>query len=145
MTEDGKKRVLVICVHNSARSQMAEAFLNDLGGDKFTAESAGLEPGRLNPFVVEAMQEAGYDISGNSTNSVFDFWKEGRIYDYVIAVCSREAEEKCPIFPGVTHRLHWPFGDPSSFQGSDKEKAEFTRKIRDEIREKVKEFIASEG
>lgn len=145
MTKDGKKRVLVICVHNSARSQMAEAFINDLGGGSFFAESAGLEPGSLNPFVVEAMKEAGYDISGNSTDSVYDFWKEGRLYDYVIAVCSREAEEKCPIFPGVRHRLHWPFGDPSSSQGSDEEKMAFTRKIRDEIREKVKEFIASEG
>ena len=141
MTKDGKKRVLFICVHNSARSQMAEAFLNDLGGDRFAVMSAGLEPGTLNPYVVRAMEEIGYDISGNSTDSVFEIWKSGQIFDFVIAVCSKEAEEKCPIFPGVSHRLHWPFGDPSSQKGSDEEIMAFTRNVRDQIKEAIETFI----
>jgi arsenate reductase (thioredoxin) len=139
-----EKRVLFICIHNSARSQMAETFLNDLGKGKFFAESAGLEPGTLNPMVVKVMAEAGYDISGNSTKSVFDFRTEGRSYDYVVAVCSKEAEERCPVFPGAGVRLHWPFGDPSSFQGSDEEKLAFTRSIRDEIKSAVEAFIDQE-
>ena len=139
-----KKKVLFICIHNSARSQMAETFLNDLGGDKFEAESAGLEPGTLNPVVVQVMSEAGYDISGNSTNSVFDFHKEKRSYDIVVAVCSKEAEERCPIFPGTGARLHWPFDDPSAAQGSDEDKLEVFRRVRDEIREKIEHWLAEQ-
>jgi len=135
-------RVLVVCIHNSARSQMAETYLNAMGHGKVEAESAGLEPGKLNPIVVRAMQEDGYDISGNTTKSVFDFRKEGRRYDYVIAVCDKEAEERCPIFPGAGKRLHWPFGDPSSFQGTEEEKLAYTRKIRDEIKEGVQLFLS---
>lgn len=137
-----KKKVLFICIHNSARSQMAETFLNDLGGEKFEAESAGLEPGTLNPLVVQVMAEEGYDISGNSTNSVFDFHREKRTYDIVVAVCSKEAEERCPIFPGTGERLHWPFDDPSSMDGSQEERLEATRRIRDQIKAKIEEFIA---
>jgi len=139
-----KKKVLFICIHNSARSQMAETFLNDLGGEKFAAESAGLEPGTLNPLVVQVMAEEGYDISGNSTNSVFDFHKEKRSYDIVVAVCSKEAEERCPIFPGTGERLHWPFDDPSSTQGSQEERLQTTRRIRDQIRAKIEAFISEE-
>ena len=137
-----KKKVLFICIHNSARSQMAETFLNDLGGEKFAAESAGLEPGTLNPLVVQVMAEEGYDISGNSTNSVFDFHKEKRSYDIVVAVCSKEAEERCPIFPGAGERLHWPFDDPSSMQGSQEDRLQATRRVRDQIKAKIEEFIA---
>ncbi|MFW6209700.1 MAG: arsenate reductase ArsC [Spirochaetota bacterium] len=140
-----KKKVLFICIHNSARSQMAETFLNDLGGEKFEAESAGLEPGTLNPLVVQVMAEEGYDISGNSTNSVFDFHREKRTYDIVVAVCSKEAEERCPIFPGTGERLHWPFDDPSSMDGSQEERLEATRRIRDQIKAKIEEFIAEES
>jgi len=136
-----KIKVLFVCVHNSARSQMAEKFLNELGKDKFIAESAGLEPGVLNPFAVKAMAEIGYDISQNKTKSVFDFYKIGKTYDYVITVCDPQAAERCPIFPGKVQRLHWGFKDPSSFVGSDEEKLEFTRKIRDEIKEKIMAFI----
>jgi arsenate reductase len=117
-----KNKVLFVCVHNSARSQIADAYLNKLAGDRFFAESAGLEPGVLNPLVVKAMQEIGLDISGKRTNSVFQFFKEGRNYDYVITVCDREAEEKCPIFPGKAKRINWSFPDPSAFTGSDDEK-----------------------
>ena len=100
-----KIKVLFVCVHNSARSQMAEAFLNQLAGDKFFAESAGFEPGKLNPIVVEAMKEIGIDISKNQTKSVFDFFKQGRLYHFVIAVCDGANAERCPIFPGLTKRL----------------------------------------
>ena len=138
-------RVLFICVHNSARSQMAEAFLNKFASDRFKAESAGLEPGTLNPLVVEVMKEEGIDLSANQTNSVFDFYKEGRLYSYVVAVCSKEAEEKCPIFPGVNRRLHWPFADPAAFEGSHEQQLEKTREVRDQIKAKILEFIAEHG
>lgn len=140
-----KKRVLFVCVHNSARSQMAEAYLNQLGKDKFIAESAGIEPGELNPLVVKVMQEDGIDISGNKTKSVFDFYKSGKTYDYVITVCDAEAKEKCPIFPGKVTRLHWFFPDPSTLSGSEEEKTQKIREIRDRIKEKVKSFIDSIG
>ena len=128
-----KLKVLFICIHNSARSQMAEAFLNHLAGEKFQAESAGLEPGTLNPLVVEVMQEVGIDISKNKTKSVFDFYKASKNYDYVITVCDGAHAEKCPIFPGGGKRLHWSFADPSGI--------EETRKIRDEIKIRVEEFF----
>jgi arsenate reductase len=137
-----KIKVLFVCIHNSARSQMAEAFMNQLGGDKFFAESAGIEPGKLNPIVVDAMKDAGIDISGNKTKSVFDFYKEGRMYSYVVTVCDPEAAERCPIFLGVTKRLHWPFKDPSKAEGTYEEKLESTKKIRDEIKEAVIKFIS---
>lgn len=140
-----KIKVLFVCIHNSARSQMAEKFLNELGKEEFSAESAGLEPGVLNPVVVSVMNEIGYDISGNKTKSVFDIFKSGKTYDFVITVCDPEAAERCPIFPGIVKRLHWGFKDPSSFKGTDEEKLVFTRKIRDEIKEKVIEFIKIEG
>jgi arsenate reductase (thioredoxin) len=133
--------VLFICVHNSARSQMAEAFLKKIGGDDFEVESAGIEPGLLNPYVVRALEEDGIDISGKKTQSVFELFKAGRKYRYVVAVCSREAEERCPIFPGPSERLHWPFDDPSTFTGGDEEIMARVRAVRDEIREKVREFV----
>lgn len=136
-----KIKVLFVCAHNSARSQMAEAYLNYLGGDRFIAESAGIEPGILNPYVVEVMKEDGIDISGNQTKSVFDFYKQGRLFDYVITVCDREAEEKCPVFPGITKRIHWEFPDPSKFTGSNEYIMEQVRKVRDEIKIKIKEFL----
>ncbi|MBN2547053.1 MAG: arsenate reductase ArsC [Spirochaetes bacterium] len=134
-------KVLFICVHNSARSQMAEAFLNRVGEGKFFTESAGIEPGVLNQTVVKVMAEIGYDLSKNKTKSVFDIHKSGRTYDYVITVCDPEAAEKCPVFPGKVNRLHWEFRDPSSFKGTELEKLEFTRKVRDQIKEKIEEFV----
>ena len=138
-------KVLFLCVHNSARSQMAEAFLKRLAGDRFMAESAGLEPGRLNPFVVRAMAEVGIDIFGNPTKSVFDLFKAGKVYQAVITVCSKEAAERCPVFPGLSERHHWPFADPSSFTGSDEEIMVQVRAVRDEIEAAVKAFIASKA
>jgi arsenate reductase len=120
---------------------MAEAFCKKYGGENFTAESAGLEPGTLNPYVVRAMAEIGIDISKNQTKSVYAFFREGRSYHAVVSVCSKEAAERCPIFPGAPITLHWPFDDPSSFRGSDQEIMEKVRRIRDAIEMKVKEFI----
>lgn len=136
-----KKKTLFVCVHNSARSQMAEAFLNQIGGDIFVAESAGLEPGKLNPYVVKVLQETGIDISGKQTNDVFNFYREGRIYDYVITVCDETAGERCPLFPGISERLHWSFEDPSSLTGTEEEILSRVRIIRDEIKNKITEFI----
>ncbi|HVO72658.1 MAG TPA: arsenate reductase ArsC [Ignavibacteriaceae bacterium] len=135
-----KISVLFVCIHNSARSQMAEAFLNKLAGDRFHAESAGLEPGMLNPVVVDAMKEVGIDISGNQTKDVFQFFKEGRIYQYVITVCDQTAAERCPIFPGIAEKLHWSFPDPSALKGKYEDKLRETRKIRDLIKNKIEEW-----
>jgi len=135
-------KVLFVCVHNSARSQMAEAFLKKYGAGRFAAESAGVEPGRLNPVVVAAMREVGIDISQNQTKSVFDFYQQGRLYSYVITVCD-QGEDKCPVFPGISQRLHWSFADPSSFQGSEEDKLKKTREVRDQIEAKVKAWIGT--
>lgn len=136
-----KIRILFVCIHNSARSQMAMTYLNALGGDRFQAESAGLEPGILNPYVVKVMQEEGLDISQNSVNSVFDFFKEGRLYDYVISVCDESRAQACPIFPGITRRLAWSFSDPSEFTGTEEEILDQNRQVRDQIRQKIQSFI----
>ena len=132
-----KKKVLFVCIHNSARSQMAEAFLNQICGEMFETHSAGIEPGKLNPVVVEAMQEIGIDISSNQTKAVGDFIKSGKMFSHVITVCDETSAERCPIFPAVTTRLHWGFPDPSSFQGTPEEKLARTREVRDTIRAKI--------
>jgi arsenate reductase len=137
----GRKRVLFVCIHNSARSQMAEAFLNSLAGDRFEAESAGLEPGSLNPLAVEAMKEIGIDITGNKTKSVFDFIRQGKLFHYVITVCDETSGGRCPIFPGYASRLHWNFPDPSALEGTYEKKLEKTREIRDQIMAKTEAWI----
>jgi arsenate reductase len=136
-----KKRVLFICVHNAARSQMAEAFLNDLGADDFEAHSGGLEPTTINTVVVAAMKELGYDLSENKTKSVFKFFKDGTLFDYVITVCKESIESQCPIFPGIARRLHWGFDDPAELQGSDAEILEGVRRIRDAIKSRIESWI----
>jgi arsenate reductase len=138
-----KHKVLFVCIHNSARSQMAEAFLNQLGGDQFEAESAGLEPGKLNSNVVKVMQEIGIDISQNPTKSVFDMLKEGRQYDAVVTVCDAASAEACPVFPGKSKRLGWSFTDPSQFKGTQEEILVQTRGVRHEIEAQVAEFIST--
>jgi arsenate reductase (thioredoxin) len=137
-----KKKVLFICIHNSARSQMAEAFLNHICGEQFEAHSAGLEPGKLNPIVVEAMREIGIDISHNQTKAVFDMYKSDKTFAYVITVCDEASAERCPIYPGVTTRLHWSFPDPAAIPGSHDAKLVRTREIRDTIKAKVEEWCA---
>lgn len=136
-----KTKVLFLCIHNSARSQMAEAFLKKFGGDKFEVESAGLEPGKLNPLAIEVMKEEGIDISNNPTNDVFDFYKQGKIFEYVITVCDPEASDKCPMFPGMHKKINWSFDDPSRFAGSLEEKLQGTRIVRDKIKKAVQEFV----
>ena len=121
---------------------MAEAFLKQLGNGKFEAESAGIEKGKLNPLVVRAMNEVGIDISKNGTQEVFDLFKQGKSYQAVITVCEQEAAERCPIFPGTVKRIAWFFPDPSKFTGTDEEILAKVRLVRDEIKEKVTEFIA---
>jgi arsenate reductase len=135
-----KQNVLFICVHNSARSQMAEAFTNQICGDHFAAESAGLEPGTINPLVVEVMREVGIDLAQKKTRAVFDVWKSGKLFQYVVAVCAESEEKGCPIFPGVTTRLSWPFPDPSKVTGTEPERLEKVRAIRDTIRAKVEQW-----
>jgi arsenate reductase len=132
-----KPNVLFICIHNSARSQMAEAWLNHLCGDFFAADSAGLEPGTLNPLVVQAMKEVGIDISQKKTQAVFDVFKSGKLIAYAVTVCDETSAERCPIFPGITKRLHWSFPDPSALTGTDDEKLAGVRKIRDAIRVRI--------
>ena len=122
---------------------MCEAFLKHYAGDRFGAASAGLDPGELNPLVVEAMVEIGIDISKNKTKSVFDVWKSGEAFQYVVTVCDADSAEKCPIFPGVTTRLHWPFHDPSKVTGSQEQKLQEVRQIRDQIAAKIQEWLAS--
>ena len=136
-----KKKVLFVCIHNSARSQIAEAFLENMGGDRFEAHSAGLEPGELNPLVVDVMKEVGIDISEKETNSVFDYFKKGKLFSYVITVCDQASSEKCPIFPGIVKKINLSFPDPSSFEGSYQEKLEKTRMVRDEIKETIANWL----
>jgi arsenate reductase (thioredoxin) len=138
-----KIKILFVCIHNSARSQMAEAFVNVYHNENFIAESAGLEPGVLNPFVVKSMSEIGIDISGNKTKDVFDFFKAGKIFDYVITVCDEASGQRCPIFPGALKSIHWSFEDPSSFTGTEDEKLIKIAKVRNAIKNKLEEFINS--
>ncbi len=137
-----QRKILFVCIHNSARSQMAEAFLNYYDGECLVAESAGLEKGKLNPYVVKAMQEVGIDISHKGTQEVFDLFKQGRTFQAVITVCDEASAEGCPIFPGTVKRLGWSFTDPSTFTGTEEEILEKIRKVRDEIKETVVAFIA---
>ena len=141
-TPEPKIKVLFICIHNRARSQIAEAWLNQVCGESFQAESAGLEPGTLNPLVVEAMREAGIDISHKKTQAVFDVFKCGRMFNFTIAVCDGASAERCPIFPGVTKRLHWSFPDPSVLTGTKEEKLAQIRPIRDMIKKQIETWCA---
>jgi arsenate reductase len=137
-----KPKVLFICVHNSARSQMAEAWLNNICGDCFVGQSAGLEPGTLNPLVVKVMAEVGIDISAKKTQAVFDVFQSGQLFAYVITVCDETSAERCPIFPGPAKRLHWSFPDPSQVEGEESEKLARVREIRDAIRAKIENWCA---
>lgn len=132
-----KKKVLFICIHNSARSQMAEALLNQLCGDQFEAYSAGLTPGKLNPLAVEVLREEGIDISRHGTQSVSAVIESGSQFDYVITVCDETSAERCPVFPGAATCLHWSFPDPSGFEGSWEEKLAKTGDVRDQIKTKI--------
>jgi arsenate reductase len=137
-----KPKVLFICVHNSGRSQMAEAYLKKFAGDLYEVESAGLEPAdQINPLVVEVMKEEGIDISTNKIQSVFELFKSGRLYNHVITVCSSASEAKCPVFAGITKRWNWPFPDPAAVEGTDEEKLQKVREIRNMIKDKLTDTI----
>jgi arsenate reductase len=132
-----RKKVLFVCTHNSARSQMAEGLLNSLYGTKYQAYSAGTEPSVLNPYAIQAMSEIGIDISKNRSKSINELMEQK--FDYVITVCDH-ANETCPFFPGGMKRLHRSFEDPASFKGNEADTLSVFRRIRDEI----KEWIAEE-
>jgi arsenate reductase (thioredoxin) len=136
-----KHKLLFVCIHNSARSQMAEAFLKKYGDDVFEIESAGLEPAAINPNVVKVMGEVGIDLRQKGTQDVFTLFRQGRLYNVVVTVCDQASAERCPIFPGIIKRLAWSFPDPAAFQGSQEEVLQQTRAVRDQIEEKVKEFV----
>lgn len=136
------RSVLFICVRNSARSQMAEALLNAACPTQLHAESAGLEPGELNPLAIAAMREIGIDISQKPTKSVFDFFRTGRHFSYVVTVCDDASAERCPIFPGVTQRLHWSVPDPAAASGTWGQRLDTARAIRQQIKERVEALCA---
>jgi arsenate reductase len=136
----GKKRVLVLCTGNSARSQMAEGLLRRLGGDAFEVVSAGVAPTYVRPEAIAVMQEVDIDISAHRSKSVDEFL--GLDFDYVITVCDN-ANERCPVFPAKTERLHWSFDDPAAAKGDEPTKLAVFRRVRDEISQKLQLFIAA--
>ena len=136
-----KKSILFVCIHNSARSQMAEAFLQTLAGDRFYAYSAGIElPGKLNPFAVQAMKEVGIDISRQRVKSIAEFLLEKYQFYRVITVCD-ESAGRCPSWIGMGEMLPWRFDDPSAVKGGDREKLAKARAVRDQIRAKIVEWL----
>jgi arsenate reductase len=132
-----KKRVLILCTGNSARSQMAEGLLEHNAGDRFEVESAGTKPGRVRPEAIAVMKELGIDISGHRSKHVDEF--QGQSFDYVLTVCDN-ANESCPVFPGHAKRIHKAFEDPAAFQGNEEERLALFRRVRDEIRDCLKAF-----
>lgn len=134
---NNKKRVLILCTGNSARSQMAEGLLRHLAGDRFEVESAGIEPSFVRPQAIKVMSEIGIDISWHRSKSTDEFL--GQSFDYVITVCDN-AKEQCPVFPGKATRIHWSFDDPAAATGAEKEKLAVFRQVRDEIKEKLRTF-----
>jgi arsenate reductase len=139
MTEN-KPRVLFLCTHNSARSQMAEGVLRNLAGDRFAVYSAGTEATHVRPLAIRAMDEIGIDISGQESKALGRYL--GEQFDYVITVCD-EANEACPFFPGAKNRLHWSFEDPSQADGSEEERLTIFRRVRDEIRERIEQELVN--
>lgn len=140
MVEAGKERVLFLCTHNSARSQMAEGLLRGLAGDRFEAMSAGTEATRVRPEAISAMSDLGIDISRQESKTLERYLEE--TFDYVVTVCN-EANEACPFFPGAKRRLHWSLPDPSQAGGTDKERREVFRSVRDRLRSHIEEELAN--
>ena len=134
-----RERVLFLCTHNSARSQMAEGWLRALGGDRFEVASAGTEQTRVNPLATRAMAEAGVDLGGHTSKTLARF--VGERWDWVVTVCDA-ANEACPVFPGAAHRIHWSFDDPSRATGSEDERLATFRRVRDEIRARLEAWLA---
>ena len=139
-----KQRVLFLCTGNSARSQMAEAFLTTYAGDTFEAHSAGLEPKGVNPLTVKVMKEAGIDISGQASKGIETYLGK-TLFQYLITVCD-DADKNCPtVWPGVHQRMHWSFEDPARFEGTEEEKLAKFREIRDLIEKKIKEWVTEQN
>ena len=136
----GVLRVLVLCTHNSARSQMAEGFLRALAGDRVQVASAGTEATRVHPIAIQAMDELGIDLRGHASKTLDRFLTEP--WDYVITVCD-SANERCPLFPGPARRIHWSFEDPSAAQGTDVERLAVFRRVRDEIRTRLADWLVT--
>jgi arsenate reductase (thioredoxin) len=138
-----KTRLLFLCTGNSARSQMAEAFMRKYADDRFEVYSAGLEPKALSPFMLRVMEEAGFDMSGHRSKGLGEYL--GRVnFEYLVTVCD-EAERNCPTFlPGVDHRLHWSFEDPAKFEGSDEQKLARFRQVRDLIDARVRTWLSEQ-
>ena len=134
-----KERVLILCTGNSARSQMAEGLLRHDAGGQFEVESAGTKPGIVRPEAISVMRELGVDISGHRSKHVNEF--DGERFDYVITVCDN-ANESCPVFPGAVKRLHKSFEDPAAVNGSEEERLAAFRRVRDELREYLREFAS---
>lgn len=135
---DPKFRVLFLCTHNSARSQMAEALLRHVGGDHFEVHSAGTEPSRVHPLAIRAMGEIGLDITNNESKSLDQYL--GDDFDYVITVCD-QANESCPVFPGDPKRIHWSFPDPSAVEGTEEERLKAFASIRDQLRMRLRNWV----
>ena len=133
-----KTRVLFLCTHNSARSQMAEGFLRAMAGDRFEAQSAGTEKTSVNPLAIRVMAERGIDLGGH-TSKVYDGLLQER-WDHLVTVCD-DANERCPFIPGVANRLHWSFEDPSRAKGSEDERLQTFRRIRDQIQQRLAEWL----
>jgi arsenate reductase (thioredoxin) len=138
-----KSRVLFLCKGNSARSQMAEGLLRWHGNGYFEVFSAGLEPKGIHPLTIQVMNELGYDMRGHHSKSMDEYIGQ-QDFDYLITVCS-EADEKCPIFPGMGFRLHWEFEDPAAFKGTDDEKLKKFRQVRNQIDHKILEWLTELG
>lgn len=134
----GKAKVLFLCTHNSARSQMAEGMLRHMAGETFEAHSAGTEETEVRPFAIEAMAEIGVDISGQESKTLDGYIED--TFEYVVTVCD-DASEACPFFPNAKNRLHWPLEDPSKAEGSEEEKLSVYRSVRDEIRGRIEEEV----
>src|SRR5918994_253975 len=137
-----KSRVLFLCTHNSARSQMAEGLLRNLASDRFEAMSAGTEATRVRPLAIRAMEEIGIDISEQESKTLDRYLQEP--FDYVITVCD-DANEACPFFPGAENRLHWSFEDPSRAEGSEEERLAVFRRVRDGIKDRVQAELVNGG
>ena len=133
-------RVLFVCVHNTARSQMAEAFLNSMCQGTLLAKSAGVTAGELNPLAIEVMREVGIDISRNATKEVFTFFRSGERFDYVIGLCDEVHGERCPILPSVSKRIDWNFEDPAAVEGSRDQCLAVMRTVRDQIRARIEQW-----
>ena len=139
-----KQRVLFLCTGNSARSQMAEAFLRKYAGDTFEAHSAGLEPSGLNPLTVKAMDEVGIDVSNQKSKGVETYLGK-LLFQYLITVCD-DADKNCPtVWPGVNTRMHWSFEDPAKFEGTEEEKLAKFREVRDLIEKKIREWVMEQS